>query len=92
MHGGMDPTEVARHRTRLPFLHPEVYHLPPALLSQAKRSQEPGTVTQQLCSLSSTWTVPERLVLARVGKSLSMHLDIANRSNRLPKTSSWRLC
>ena len=84
MQGGMDPTEVARHWTRLPFLHPEVYRLPSALLSQAKRSQEPGTVT--------SWTVPERLVLARVGKSLSMHLDIANRSNRLPKTSSWRLC
>lgn len=83
----MDPSEVARRCIHLPVLHPEVL---PALPGQGKLGAQHHHVVA--VQPRSTCSVPERLVLAPVGKYLSTHLDVADRSNRLPKGSDWSLC
>lgn len=86
----MDPNEVAECWSWLPLLHPEVIRLPLALLSQAKLparhlrtaiGQPQGHIP---CS--------QKAHLAPSGKIPFVQLDVANRPNRLPKTSGWRLC
>lgn len=59
VHGGMETTKMVKPWTRMPSLHPEVYCLLPALLSQVKRSWSPALSCSGCAALAARAPFPK---------------------------------